>query len=215
MNKHELYHSEIYLGKDFSDGIKHWKYLKREKVNGKWRYYYSNDELNKAKKDLNNANVNTLKVAAKKVNADNEVKYAQEKVKKAQAAMKDLSDTVNNRIGSIKLNTTNYKNVKNDYDKALKEKAAAISNRNKVNAEADKVSAKADEIYRKYQKTAIKSIPSKVIATGMAKVLNAISDLPSKFSKAVKWFKDNTSSHTSKQHASTVRFSDGTYKRAK
>lgn len=26
-----LYHSDTYLGKDFSDGIQHWKYLKKEK----------------------------------------------------------------------------------------------------------------------------------------------------------------------------------------
>lgn len=48
MNKkinHELYHSDVYLGKDYSDGIKHFKYIKREKVNGRWRYYYKNDKL--------------------------------------------------------------------------------------------------------------------------------------------------------------------------
>ena len=38
----ELYHSDKYLGADFSDGIKHWKYVKREKLsNGKYRYYYT------------------------------------------------------------------------------------------------------------------------------------------------------------------------------
>lgn len=44
MNKNELYHSDIYLGKDYSDGIKHWKYVSKEKVNGKWRYYYKHKE---------------------------------------------------------------------------------------------------------------------------------------------------------------------------
>ena len=42
-NKDELYHSEIYLGKDYSDGVKHFKYIKREMKNGRWVYYYSND----------------------------------------------------------------------------------------------------------------------------------------------------------------------------
>ena len=41
----ELYHSDVYLGKDYSDGIKHFKYIKREKINGKWRYYYKDDKL--------------------------------------------------------------------------------------------------------------------------------------------------------------------------
>lgn len=44
-SNYELYHSDVYLGKDFSDGIKHYKYIKRENVNGKWRYYYKNDKL--------------------------------------------------------------------------------------------------------------------------------------------------------------------------
>lgn len=46
-NKEELFHSDTYLGQDFSDGIKHFKYIKREKVNGKWRYYYKDAALDK------------------------------------------------------------------------------------------------------------------------------------------------------------------------
>lgn len=34
------------------DELQHWKYVKKEKVNGKWKYYYSWDEL---KKDAKNA----------------------------------------------------------------------------------------------------------------------------------------------------------------
>ena len=37
----ELYHSNTYLGSDYSDGIKHWKYVKKYKGrNGKWVYVY-------------------------------------------------------------------------------------------------------------------------------------------------------------------------------
>ena len=45
--KDEIFHSDIYLGKDFSDGIQHFKYIKREKKNGKWVYYYQDDEYEK------------------------------------------------------------------------------------------------------------------------------------------------------------------------
>lgn len=45
-----IIHSDIYLGKDYSDGIKHWKYIKREKVNGRWRYYYTNSKDKKLNK---------------------------------------------------------------------------------------------------------------------------------------------------------------------
>ena len=54
-NNSELYHSDVYLGKDFSDGIKHWKYIKRENVNGRWRYYYKDDKLNSTKKQMDKA----------------------------------------------------------------------------------------------------------------------------------------------------------------
>ena len=45
----ELYHSDVYLGKEFSDGIKHWKYIAKEKINDHWRYFYSDAEYNAAK----------------------------------------------------------------------------------------------------------------------------------------------------------------------
>lgn len=41
-----LCHSDIYLGADFSDGLRHWKYIKKVRgSNGKFRYYYKNDKL--------------------------------------------------------------------------------------------------------------------------------------------------------------------------
>lgn len=48
-NSTELFHSDTYLGQDFSDGIRHFKYIKREMVNGRWRYYYKDDAYDKAK----------------------------------------------------------------------------------------------------------------------------------------------------------------------
>lgn len=40
-NKNELYHSNTYLGQDYSDGIKHFKYISKKMVNGKWQYIYA------------------------------------------------------------------------------------------------------------------------------------------------------------------------------
>lgn len=54
-----IIHSDIYLGKDYSDGIKHFKYIKREMVNGKWKYYYADDyKLKSGRQQLNAANAN-------------------------------------------------------------------------------------------------------------------------------------------------------------
>lgn len=40
-----IMHSDRYLGADYTCGLQHWKYLKKEKINGKWRYYYDLDQL--------------------------------------------------------------------------------------------------------------------------------------------------------------------------
>lgn len=56
-----LYHSDIYLGQDFSDGIRHWKYIKKVKgSNGKWRYYYKDDKLEDLKNKANQAETKRL-----------------------------------------------------------------------------------------------------------------------------------------------------------
>lgn len=39
-----LFHSDTFLGDEFSDEMYHWKYIKKKKVNGKWRYYYDIDD---------------------------------------------------------------------------------------------------------------------------------------------------------------------------
>lgn len=43
----ELFHSDTFLGDEFSDEMYHWKYIKRERKNGKWVYYYDTTELDK------------------------------------------------------------------------------------------------------------------------------------------------------------------------
>lgn len=45
----DLVHSDSFLGMEFSDELYHWKYIKREKKNGKWRYYY---DKNSASSDI-------------------------------------------------------------------------------------------------------------------------------------------------------------------
>lgn len=37
-------HSDTYYGQDFSDGLTHWKYIKRYEVGGRYRYVYANKE---------------------------------------------------------------------------------------------------------------------------------------------------------------------------
>ena len=40
-NKNDsIWHSAVYVGKEYNDGLYHWKYIKRYKKNGKWVYEY-------------------------------------------------------------------------------------------------------------------------------------------------------------------------------
>ena len=50
-NDNTILHSDIYMGTDFSEGFKHWKYIKRYKgkngKNGKWQYVYADKKTHK------------------------------------------------------------------------------------------------------------------------------------------------------------------------
>lgn len=68
-NKNVLYHSDVYLGETYNDGLYHWKYIKRERRNGRWVYYYSDAEYSnaknayiKAKQEFKNSEKNLIQV---------------------------------------------------------------------------------------------------------------------------------------------------------
>lgn len=66
-NSTELYHSDIYLGQDYSDGIRHYKYVKKIPIgNGKFRYIYD------IKSTYNNANGRY-----EKIRGNNKSKYGE------------------------------------------------------------------------------------------------------------------------------------------
>ena len=67
------------------DYLQHWKYIKRERVNGKWKYYYDLDSLKK--------NVSTA-VSNVKKNATNTVNTAKKNISKTvNTAKKNISKT--------------------------------------------------------------------------------------------------------------------------
>lgn len=63
----------INRSQEFDDELQHYKYIKREKVNGKWRYYYDQAEIDAAKAKLNAA-ANTAVTEGLRTSQD--VKYA-------------------------------------------------------------------------------------------------------------------------------------------
>ena len=82
-----LLHSSTYYGQEFDDGLRHWKYIKREKVGGKWRYWYDDQSASrdiKAKEDaLNMFNPNTIMKNV--ADANSEIQEGRKKVEESNA----------------------------------------------------------------------------------------------------------------------------------
>ena len=82
----ELYHSDKYLGADYSNGIKHYKYIKREMKNGRYVYYYNTSELenqHKNIKDVINYDKNMIKNNKTYTNPQTGQKFSPDHYKKA------------------------------------------------------------------------------------------------------------------------------------
>ncbi len=55
IEKDELYHSDTYLGSEYDEGLKHWKYIKKYKNSkGKTVYVYANKETHNKIKNFDN-----------------------------------------------------------------------------------------------------------------------------------------------------------------
>lgn len=96
IDESELFHSDTFLGDEFSDEMYHWKYIKRVKKNGKWRYYYNKGQL---KKDLG-------------VDAKSELQTAKNELEFRQGVQKHIENKMENPTA---LDVHNYGGSKLDY----------------------------------------------------------------------------------------------------
>lgn len=129
--KEELHHSNVYRGTDYSDGLKHYKYIKRERINGRWVYYYDVRKL-MDKKDIIEKNINTDKhyinnnitykdpYSGKKYGPEHykkALKYDKIDLAKTNAAIQGLKLTADtlNRVSKFLMKTKlKYKNISKD-----------------------------------------------------------------------------------------------------
>lgn len=82
------------------DELMHWKYIKRKKVNGKWRYWYDVDSL---KKDVKST-VNKISKKTRKIVSSGKKSIS----KYTKTAVSKISTEVNKLSASIKKNTHKY-----------------------------------------------------------------------------------------------------------
>ena len=168
MNNKELFHSDIYLGEDYSDGIRHWKYVKREKLsNGKYRYYYKDDELDKTYSDWENTIVDRSKAYSDKWNK--ELAYDRAKSNRESAESNFRKNTTVENGKKYSNSTADEKKKYNEYEQAL------------INY--DVIDKKAMTLAKKYDKMKLAHTPQRVIAKGIAAVANLLENVKSKFKK--------------------------------
>lgn len=156
MSKYVIIHGAFYELTD--DELAHFKYIKKERKNGRWVYYYD-DDLDNYEQIMNDA----------KAQRD---RYAYEKEKTAaelSAAGKAFMDTLNN-IENNGLSLSTLSSQKDAAEKATK-----------ANEEANELYEKANDLYEKsvaaYEKEKVSELPQKAIAKGVVAVANFFSKL--------------------------------------
>lgn len=155
--KKELYHSEKYLGQEFSDELYHWKYLSRKRKNGRWVYTYKNQDYAKAKSKLD------------KAERDYIYDTAQYDMARSTADAHRQNSFKNGKISDEEANDyAFFKMFEDEKFSKYKESGAKY-----VNAKS------------KFNSVSIKTLPSRIIGNGAAAVANMVSKIGSAISKHV------------------------------
>jgi hypothetical protein len=147
------------------DELMHWKYIKREKKNGRWVYYYKDDNYDKAKQKYD-----LMKKASQKV------LYRQNKiVSKNQPIIDNLNESYNKKYGDKAGNNEHWPEF---FDKA-KPYVEAI---NKAKGETAKIYKRTSEAELEYKRA--KRIYDNSKGHKVASLLNRAS---TKIDKAKNW----------------------------
>lgn len=146
INNYVLIHGQVVEVSD--DVLMHWKYIKKEKRNGRWVYYYDQKAADRADYEI-----------AKRYQS------AEKHTLKREQQLKTAKDRLNKSGASL--------NSKVYYGKQAK--VVNTYKRSVVNLESAKAAQK--KAYRKYKTRNIKNFAAKTISKGSVKVANLFSKL--------------------------------------
>ena len=152
------YGNQVYNWND----VLHWKYIKRERVNGKWRYYYHDPEYQSALNNYNSAKSRAITISLKRA---------------ASKADYDQTHTI----------TLNDWKLSKDGKKYVWTATPQTRRNRRLEDEARKEYLKYDQRFRvaqmaesiareKYIKTKLSSIPRRTIAKGASIIANFLSN---------------------------------------
>jgi hypothetical protein len=156
------------------DVLMHWKYIKRVKKNGKWKYYYDTDQL---KKDFQNSKLgNAIGYDEEKRKNAAEKKYntAADAMRKARDEKKAAQNNLEKKMGEIKENFVSsedprvanenqqYINAAEKQKKTAKALTKSYEKLEKANADYDKTLLSKTRVAQEKGKAFIESIGKKV-----------------------------------------------------
>ena len=145
-NNYILIHGQLVEVSD--DVLMHWKYIKREKKNGRWVYYYDQKAADRADYEIEKRYQSAEKHTTKR---QQQLKSAKKQLHKSGASLKS------------KVHYGNQAKVVNTYKRSV------------TNLESAKAAQK--KAYRKYKTRNIKNFAAKTISKGTVKVANLFSKL--------------------------------------
>lgn len=157
-DKNVLYHSDVYLGATFSDGIYHWKYVKREKRNGKWVYYYSDPTYDKAKNTYNAV--------------DKRLKSAESKLVSANTHNQKVHSNPNSTVEDKDRADIELQKVYKEYESITKSHAKAKKNWEKEQSKKTRGKAIADRVIKIANKASDTHYRAKKIVNEILKKLS-------------------------------------------
>ena len=157
-NSEELFHSETYLGADYSNGLKHYKYIRRYRNGkGKWTYVYGNkDTHQKIRSNLLKAQVASNTYKRNIENAHMHERGAW------------MNDVVDDEFPEI-TNAFRIKHLKEE----TRNRGEAITNKNLVNVYDTKA-------FKDISENSIKNLSKKKVEKGIAAISNVFSKLKKK-----------------------------------
>ena len=134
------------------DELVHWKYIKRVKVNGRWRYYYDDSEYRNAANAAHEAEKAMNKAAGEMSVAEKNYKDKVIETRDSNGRLVGASAPTPEAVEAI----TELANARTRYKEAKK---------------------KADEAVRKYKRVSFSTLATETINKGMVAIANFFSDL--------------------------------------